>query len=56
VFRDAQALLFTHDGAATTLVHAGEPRLRTYRGTDSRVAPVRARVPLVRRARRLATS
>jgi hypothetical protein len=56
VFRDAQALLFTQDGAATALVRAGEPRLRTYRSLGSLPAPVRVRVPLLRLARRLATS
>jgi hypothetical protein len=56
VFRDAQSLQFTLDGAATALIRAGEPRLRSFRGRDSRVAPVRVWMPLVRRARRLATS
>jgi hypothetical protein len=56
VFRDAQSLLFTRDGVATALVRSGEPRLTTFRAADAQPAPARRRVPLLRLARRLATS
>lgn len=54
--RAPQAPLFTYDGAATVLVSAGEPRLRTFRSRSARVAPISFALPLLRRARRLATS